>query len=146
MPVLGNDVVDLVDPETRIDGLHTRFEERVFTSGERAALATSRSPHVLRWALWAGTESAYKALKRLEPELVFAPRELEVQLSPPAVESGGRTAGQVTHRGRTLVLAPAPCVAQRPPPIVLTADPRSRRQNSGGRDEFRRREVGSRTG
>lgn len=58
----------------------------------------------MRWALWAGKESAYKALKRLEPELVFAPREFEVQPASAAVRAGDTAAWQVTHRGRTLAL------------------------------------------
>ncbi len=64
---IGNDVVDLSDPETRQQGLHPRFDERVFDPRERALLGDSDSPHVLRWAFWAAKESAYKALKRLDP-------------------------------------------------------------------------------
>ena len=104
MRLLGNDVVDLADPETRISCLHHRFEERVFTASERAALAASPSPHVLHWALWAGKESAYKALKRREPDLVFVPGEFDVELAMPAAATSGRAGGQVTHQGRTLAL------------------------------------------
>lgn len=102
---VGNDVVDLADPETRLDGLHARFEERVFCAVERQRLAASRSRHVLHWALWAAKESAYKAVKRLAPESVFSPREYEVQLSPlPPVGVGGSASGWVRHRGRRLGL------------------------------------------
>jgi 4'-phosphopantetheinyl transferase superfamily len=95
---VGNDVVDLADPETRLSGLHPRFDERVFCVAERAALEASRSRHLLHWALWAAKESAYKAQKRLEPETVFSPKEFEVELSPlPAAD--GAAVGRVVHRG-----------------------------------------------
>jgi hypothetical protein len=97
---VGNDVVDLTDPETRLCGLHPRFDERVFCAAERAALEASRSRHRLHWALWAAKESAYKARKRLEPEAVFSPKEFEVELSPlPTAGGGGVAVGWVFHRG-----------------------------------------------
>lgn len=102
---VGNDVVDLADPETRLGGLHPRFVERVFCAAERERLAASRSRHVLHWALWAAKESAYKAVKRLAPETVFSPREFEVELSPWSPGGvGGSALGWVRHRGRRLGL------------------------------------------
>jgi len=95
---LGNDVVDLADPETRLCGLHPRFEERVFTPAERALLASSGDRrHLLHWALWAAKESAYKALARLSPGTVFAPRAFEVEL--PAPPSGDAVARGRVRRG-----------------------------------------------
>lgn len=97
---VGNDVVDLADPETRLSGLHPRFDERVFCAAEREALEASRSRHRLHWALWAAKESAYKARKRLDPEAVFSPKEFEVDLSPlPTTGDGGVAVGRVFHRG-----------------------------------------------
>jgi hypothetical protein len=100
---IGNDVVDLADPETRHEGLHPRFDERVFCPGERALLEGSHSHHVLRWALWAAKESAYKAMKRLEPRLVFSPKRFAVELSALPVAGGqGVAEGRVVHRGHAL--------------------------------------------
>jgi phosphopantetheinyl transferase (holo-ACP synthase) len=100
---VGNDVVDLDDPDTRLDGLHSRWDERVFGAAERRALEASSSRHLLHWALWAAKESAYKARKRLEPETVFSPREFEVELSPlPATV--GVAVGRVAHRGEVFEL------------------------------------------
>jgi phosphopantetheinyl transferase (holo-ACP synthase) len=100
---VGNDVVDLADPEAGLSGLHPRFGERVFGAAERRALEASRSRHRLHWALWAAKESAYKARKRLDPGAVFAPREYEVELSPlPA--AGGVAVGRVFHRGDVFAL------------------------------------------
>jgi hypothetical protein len=102
---IGNDIVDLADPETRHEGLHPRFDERVFRPGERALLGRSDSSHVLRWALWAAKESAYKAMKRLEPELVFSPKRFSVELAALPVAGGrGVAVGHVVHRGRVLDL------------------------------------------
>ena len=95
---VGNDVVDLADPESRLEGLHPRFDERVFGERERAALEASASRQLLHWALWAAKESAYKARKRLDPSVVFSPREFEVEL-PSLPPAGGSAAGGVVHRG-----------------------------------------------
>jgi phosphopantetheinyl transferase (holo-ACP synthase) len=100
---VGNDVVDLDDPETRLDGLHPRWSERVFCAAERDALDASRSRHRLHWALWAAKESAFKARKRLEPRAIFSPVEFEVELSPlPA--TAGVAVGRVVHRGEVFGL------------------------------------------
>lgn len=104
---VGNDVVDLADPECRLESLHPRWGERVFAASERAALeresdAGSNGPrgarHRLHWALWAAKESAYKARKRREPEAAFSPREFFVELA--AFPHGdGVALGRVVHRG-----------------------------------------------
>ena len=100
---IGNDVVDLADPETRLDGLHPRWDGRAFCAAERRALAASPSRHRLHWALWAAKESAYKARKRLDPHTVFSPREFEIELSPlPAGGGPGVAVGRALHRGRAL--------------------------------------------
>jgi phosphopantetheinyl transferase (holo-ACP synthase) len=102
---IGNDVVDLADPETSLSGLHARFDERVFSATERGRLEASGSRHRLHWAYWAAKESAYKALKRLAPEAVFSPREFEVDLSPlPVAGAAAFAAGWVHHRGRRFCL------------------------------------------
>jgi phosphopantetheinyl transferase (holo-ACP synthase) len=69
--LVGNDVVDLHDPESRPEALHSRFDARVFTSEERESLTVSASPHVLRWTLWAAKESAYKVAKKIDPGARF---------------------------------------------------------------------------
>jgi phosphopantetheinyl transferase (holo-ACP synthase) len=102
---IGNDVVDLADPETREQGLHPRFDERVFRPEERALLGARDSAHVVRWALWAAKESAYKAEKRVDPGVVFSPKQLAVELSDlPTVGGKGVAEGRVVHRGHALDL------------------------------------------
>jgi len=77
--LVGNDVVDLHDPESRPEALHARFDARVFTSDEREALSASASAHELRWTLWAAKESAYKVAKKLDRAVRFLPRDFAVR-------------------------------------------------------------------
>ncbi len=77
--LVGNDIVDLHDPESRPEALHDRFDTRVFTSDEREALTMSASAHALRWTLWAAKESAYKVAKKLDPAVRFLPRDFVVR-------------------------------------------------------------------
>jgi hypothetical protein len=112
---VGNDVVDLADPETRLDGLHPRWVERVFTGTERGALERAsdvRVPgsggatsdrHRLHWALWAAKESAYKARRRADETTVFSPCEFVVALGP-LPRGDGLAMGRVVHRGHTFAL------------------------------------------
>jgi hypothetical protein len=78
--MLGNDVIDFGDPDTRPGALHPRWDERVFAARERAALAASALPERLRWALWGAKEAAYKLARKLDPKTVFAPSRFEVAL------------------------------------------------------------------
>ncbi len=77
--LIGNDVVDLHDPESRPGAIHNRFDARVFTFDEREALSDSASAHELRWTLWAAKESAYKVAKKLDPAVRFLPRDFVVR-------------------------------------------------------------------
>ena len=77
--LVGNDVVDLHDPESRPEAIHNRFDTRVFTLNEREALSASASAHELRWTLWAAKESAYKVAKKLDSAVRFLPRDFMVR-------------------------------------------------------------------
>jgi hypothetical protein len=76
--MLGNDVIDLGDPETR--ARHARFDARVFTPAERAALAGAADAERLRWRLWAAKEAAFKCAAKLAPGTRFVPRCFAVEL------------------------------------------------------------------
>ncbi len=78
--MVGNDVVDLADPETQPETLHPRFDARVFTAAERRLVAASASQSTMRWLLWAAKESAYKLVKRQRPATLFAPVSFEVAM------------------------------------------------------------------
>ena len=79
--MVGNDVVDLRDPESAPETLHPHFDTRVFGESERAAIAASEDSARLRWKFWAAKESAYKLARKLSPTTVFAPARFVVVLS-----------------------------------------------------------------
>lgn len=116
MPV-GNDVVDLRDPEARKGAVHPRFDLRVFTpeererlrgaaaspgvAGELAAVAADLAHDVadltarLRWSLWAAKESAFKAARKMDPGIPFHPRHFAVSVLEAArAEVVHRSAGR----------------------------------------------------
>ena len=89
MPV-GNDVVDLRHPLCQPDAIHPRFDNRAFSAREIALLAATDKVHQMRWSLWATKESAFKALRKLDSQVRFIPRDFEVIL--------GDARAEVTHR------------------------------------------------
>ena len=108
--MIGNDVVDLGDPEVGVGAQHPRFAERVFTPAERHRIASDPSPQRLRWALWAAKESAYKALRRVRPDIGFSPRQFRVELG---IAVDGTARGLVRWRDQSFALclrADAACV------------------------------------
>ncbi len=78
--MLGNDVVDLRDPETCAVPRHPRFDRRVFSAEERRRIARSGAPERLRWILWAAKEAAYKVARKLDPRTVFSPSRFVVRV------------------------------------------------------------------
>lgn len=73
---LGNDIVDLADPDTVDLSQNSKFLKRVYADSEldaaQALAETDRSR--LLWKLWAAKEAAYKAVKRMRPDVFFSPR------------------------------------------------------------------------
>ena len=78
--MIGNDIVDLGDSESRTEERHPRFDERVFDPSELHALSQAPSVEQMRWILWAAKESAYKAARRHQRETIFSPRRFVVNL------------------------------------------------------------------
>ncbi len=96
--MVGNDVVDLADPEVRSGPAHPRSDARVFAPLEREVLRASGEPNRLRWMLWAAKEAAYKLLKKRDPKLAFSPVRFVVALD-------GSLGGKVVHARRTLCVS-----------------------------------------
>jgi phosphopantetheinyl transferase (holo-ACP synthase) len=71
--MVGNDVIDLRDPETAPGSEHPRFDGRVFAPAERELLGASTDPRRLRWILWAAKEAAYKVARKIDARAVFSP-------------------------------------------------------------------------
>ncbi len=74
--MLGNDVVDLHDPDAKPESFRARFDERVFAPVERRAIERDVRPLARRWAHWAAKEAAYKLAKQLDADFVFSPKAL----------------------------------------------------------------------
>jgi phosphopantetheinyl transferase (holo-ACP synthase) len=96
--MIGNDVVDLGDADSRIAGHHPRFDARVFAPSERTLIAAAPDGERVRWLLWAAKESAYKAARRADPRAVFSPARFVVSLA-------SETAATVDGAGRTFEVA-----------------------------------------
>ena len=105
MPGVGNDVVDLKDPENIGKSRDDRFLGRVFTAGERELIASAPSPDTLLWSLWAAKEAAYKAVSRVDPAVCSIPRQYRVVLDTGnAAGTAARLAGKVITPGGELAL------------------------------------------
>lgn len=78
--MVGNDVVDLCDPDADFASYSPRFDERVFAPSERRCIATSADPETCRWRMWSAKEAGYKAVRKADPTVVFSPRRFEVRL------------------------------------------------------------------
>jgi phosphopantetheinyl transferase (holo-ACP synthase) len=76
--LVGNDVVDLDDPDNLRAPLHPRFRERVLDERERAELAQSADQHALIWSFFAAKEAAYKLLVKLGDSPGLGYRRIEV--------------------------------------------------------------------
>ena len=79
--MLGNDIVDLRDPDARPESFRARFDDRVFSPAEQRAIACDSNPLARRWAHWAAKEAAYKLARQLDPEFVFSPGKLVAHYS-----------------------------------------------------------------
>src|SRR5262245_6497040 len=121
--MIGNDVIDLGDGESRAEGRHPRFDHRVFDGRERELIGASPQAERVRWLLWAAKESTYKALKKEDPRTVFAPSRFVVRLAgdgQPTVAVGNRRfrVDVVTGTGHVHAVARA---AGDPPDAIVGA-------------------------
>ena len=113
----------------------------MFTPAERARLGEGPLSERVRWSLWAAKESAFKAARKLHPDIPFHPREFAVRLFEDARERLDHVREdleefEVVHRvaGRFhvwldgardwvhAVAAPAAEAMSRPPALVAFLD------------------------
>src|SRR5262245_8513603 len=78
---LGNDIVDLSDPEAALAAHHERFLTRICGPTEIASIAIAADPTRMLWAHWAAKESAFKALRPVCPRIPFVPRRFIVEFA-----------------------------------------------------------------
>jgi len=99
--MLGNDIVDLEDPDADATTFSPRWSQRVFTPRELDAVTNAADPVRARWRFWAAKEAAYKCARQAHDRAIFSPRAFEVRFgSLPA----GRRRGWVEWRGERLSL------------------------------------------
>jgi phosphopantetheinyl transferase (holo-ACP synthase) len=75
---VGNDVIDLDDPEVRDQHRSPRFLRRICSAAELSATSSCADPRTLLWSLFAAKEAAYKLCVKLWPGFVFIPARVEV--------------------------------------------------------------------
>ena len=80
MPPVGNDIVDLKEPDNCGKSGDERFIRRVFTSEERDRIVGAACPDQLLWAFWAAKEAAYKAVSRDDSSICSTPGRYSVVL------------------------------------------------------------------
>jgi hypothetical protein len=119
LPGVGNDVVDLKEPENCGKCGDHRFVARVFTAEERTQIAGAGPSDRLLWSFWAAKEAAYKAVSREDPGVCSIPRRYRVLLDGDPLSAAGLDAGgsQGCLAGR--VITPVGEVALR---IAVTED------------------------
>ena len=71
---IGNDIVDINDPDTPDRSNNHRFCNKVFNEEEISHITTAKNPHHTLWSCWAIKEASYKAIQQLKPSLSFNPK------------------------------------------------------------------------
>jgi phosphopantetheine--protein transferase-like protein len=110
LPPVGNDIVDLKEPDNCGKSGDDRFIGRVFIPEERDRIVGAACPDKLLWAFWAAKEAAYKAVSRDDPSIRSTPRRYSVALDDRNVncrksrveDSAGRIAFDDQNAGKTI--------------------------------------------
>lgn len=81
---LGNDIVDLTDSDTIDLAKHTKFIQRVYSPNELEIIESCHESlkKIYFWKLWAAKEAAYKAIKRINPDIIFSPVQFQFSSQP----------------------------------------------------------------
>lgn len=96
---VGNDVVDLRDPQCLGKDSDERFIARVFSQDEARAIRDAPLPHLALWVRWAAKEAAFKVVtKLLGSPPPFEHAAFEVQADTVA-EPSATLRGRVRYRG-----------------------------------------------
>jgi len=77
---VGNDLIDLDAAHNRGRSQQPRFLQKIFSVAECAQLADQNAGDFGFALLWSAKEAAYKAAKKAQPHLVFAPRRWSVSI------------------------------------------------------------------
>ena len=83
MPYVGNDIVDLKNPDNMKSILDSRFRKKILTAAEIEFVQSSKNPVQTLWSFWTCKETAYKIRKKHCTDISFLPGRWEVCLAPP---------------------------------------------------------------
>jgi phosphopantetheinyl transferase (holo-ACP synthase) len=119
LPTVGNDVVDLKEPENLGKCGNERFLDRVLTVAERTLVVDAKESDALLWSFWAAKEAAYKAVSRGDPSVCSIPRRYHVFLD--SGNSGATGADSMGPEGRLAGRVVTP-VGEFALQIILTED------------------------
>jgi phosphopantetheine--protein transferase-like protein len=77
---VGNDIVDLADPDGQLESYDDRFVSRVCSQDEIDFLDHAEEPESFFWQIWTAKETAFKIYQRLSPRESFQPKHFEVNV------------------------------------------------------------------
>ena len=77
---IGNDIVDLAEPNVPGKEQDRRFMDRVFTPEERARILDAAAPTLALWKTWSAKETAFKIASKIREGLVFHHQAFEVEM------------------------------------------------------------------
>ncbi|MDE0885624.1 MAG: 4'-phosphopantetheinyl transferase superfamily protein [Myxococcota bacterium] len=104
--MIGNDIVDLNDPEAQPTERTPGFDARVFSPAENDRIQASDDRVRARWLTWAAKEAGYKLLRQRAPTVRFVPRQYAVGFDSPEqalAEGREQSMGWVEAEGLRLV-------------------------------------------
>jgi hypothetical protein len=85
--MLGNDIIDLDDPDADVATFSPRWSSRVLTAGEAEAVAAATDADRMLWRIWAAKEAAYKWARQIDERAIFSPPAFEVTFAPRPVRA-----------------------------------------------------------
>ena len=94
--LIGNDIVDITTLENLAKASNERLVHRVLSTTEQKYLSGSTCPELVFLAQWAAKESAYKLLRKRNPDLLFAHARFEVH-GAHHINSQNKYTGKVTY-------------------------------------------------
>lgn len=72
---IGNDIVDLLDPQAQHKWSKPRFLSKICSVDEQQLILSASDPHTTLWTLWACKEAAFKAIQKENNNARFIPNQ-----------------------------------------------------------------------
>lgn len=97
--LIGNDIVDLKNPDIEYKHQDKRFLNRILSSSELEVFEKAEDKKLCLWKIWSGKEAAYKVIKKLYPKTVFSHSKFVVHF-----DSNYKSSGSLTYEGKHISL------------------------------------------